>query len=85
LAPKPVRNLCSENRLIHCVDPLDAAPVFGGYRYQYTDDDLAELRETLIGRAFLLHRIQRLRKAQNPLRLCYIWRYSPGSDCRSGI
>ncbi len=49
-----IRDLCAGNRLIHCVDPFTADRVFGdslywrlhgrgGYRYRYTDEDLAEL------------------------------------------
>ncbi|HYP08253.1 MAG TPA: DUF72 domain-containing protein [Bryobacteraceae bacterium] len=49
-----VRDLCAENRLIHCVDPFKAEPAYGdmlywrlhgrtGYRYRYTDEDLQEL------------------------------------------
>jgi uncharacterized protein YecE (DUF72 family) len=47
-----IRSLCSGNRLVHCVDPFDRGPVYGasiywrlhgrgGYRYEYTDQDLA--------------------------------------------
>ncbi len=53
-----VRDLCAKYRLIHCVDPLLSAPdtesaVYwrlhgkGSYSYQYTDDDLFELRRLL--------------------------------------
>ena len=52
--PELIRVICAENNLIHCVDPFQSNPVFGdtlywrlhgkaGYRYQYTDEDLAEL------------------------------------------
>jgi uncharacterized protein YecE (DUF72 family) len=50
-----VEELCRELDLVHCVDPFVAREVpgplayyrlhgRGGYRYRYTDDDLAELR-----------------------------------------
>jgi uncharacterized protein YecE (DUF72 family) len=53
-----VRDLCTQYRLIHCVDPLCAAPDpetppywrlhgKGSYSYRYTDDDLLELRKLL--------------------------------------
>jgi len=49
-----VHDLCAENKLIHCVDPFQADAVYGscfywrlhgrsGYRYRYTDEDLATL------------------------------------------
>ncbi len=49
-----VRRLCAELELVHCVDPLMAAPASDGtayfrlhgrvpYRYRFTDADLAEL------------------------------------------
>ncbi len=49
-----IRDLCAENRLVHCVDPFQSTPVYGdslywrlhgksGYRYRYTDDDLTLL------------------------------------------
>jgi uncharacterized protein YecE (DUF72 family) len=54
-APDMIRDLCVSNNLIHCVDPFYATPVHGetlywrlhgrgGYRYKYSDEDLAELR-----------------------------------------
>jgi uncharacterized protein YecE (DUF72 family) len=53
-----VRSICAEHQLIHCVDPFTAEPLYGdglywrmhgrgSYRYKYTDEDLAELREML--------------------------------------
>jgi uncharacterized protein YecE (DUF72 family) len=56
--PELVRDLCAENNLIHCVDPFIARPAYGnalywrlhgktGYRYRYTDDDLAEVQAKL--------------------------------------
>lgn len=56
--PQLVRDLCAENNLIHCVDPFERGPAYGdalywrlhgkgGYRYRYTDEDLAELRAKL--------------------------------------
>lgn len=60
--PELIRDLCRENRLIHCVDPFKTDPVWGdvlywrlhgrtGYRYRYTAEDLAELRAKLDARA----------------------------------
>jgi uncharacterized protein YecE (DUF72 family) len=54
-----VRDICAQNKLIHCVDPLVSAPDFestpywrlhgkGSYSYRYTDDDLLELRKLLL-------------------------------------
>ena len=53
-----VRDVCAENGLIHCVDPFKSDPAYGdalywrlhgrtGYRYRYTDEDLAELRSKM--------------------------------------
>jgi uncharacterized protein YecE (DUF72 family) len=53
-----VRELCAESDLVHCVDPFQSEPAYGrelywrlhgrtGYRYRYTEQDLAELEETL--------------------------------------
>ncbi len=53
-----VRDLCAENNLVHCVDPFQSEPAFGdalywrlhgktGYRYRYTEEDLAELQTKL--------------------------------------
>jgi uncharacterized protein YecE (DUF72 family) len=53
-ADEEIRALCRELDLIHCVDPFQRPPVYGvpayfrlhgktGYRYRYTDDDLAQL------------------------------------------
>jgi len=50
-----VRELCRKFDLVHCVDPFTAQPLWGdfcyfrlhglgGYRYRYTDEDLAGLR-----------------------------------------
>jgi uncharacterized protein YecE (DUF72 family) len=55
-----IRDLCAANGLVHCVDPFDRDSLYGeslywrlhgrgGYRYRYTDSDLAEI-------AALLHR-----------------------------
>lgn len=63
--PELVHELCRENDLIHCVDPFQAESVYGdgvywrlhgrtGYRYRYSDEDLAELEEKLRDRASLL-------------------------------
>ncbi len=49
-----IRDLCAENKLVHCVDPFQSTPVYGdflywrlhgrsGYRYRYTDEDLTML------------------------------------------
>lgn len=62
--PELIRDLCAENNLIHCVDPFQSDSVYGdslywrlhgkaGYRYSYTDQDLAELEAKLRARAFL--------------------------------
>jgi uncharacterized protein YecE (DUF72 family) len=51
---KLARDLCAENSLVHCVDPFDRDSVYGsslywrlhgrgGYRYRYSDQDLAEI------------------------------------------
>jgi uncharacterized protein YecE (DUF72 family) len=53
-----VRAICAANRLVHCVDPLVRDFTYGnslywrlhgrtGYRYQYSDNDLAELNAKL--------------------------------------
>jgi uncharacterized protein YecE (DUF72 family) len=60
--PELIRDICAENKLIHCVDPFKTNAVFGdtlywrlhgktGYRYRYTDEDLAELDAMLHARA----------------------------------
>jgi uncharacterized protein YecE (DUF72 family) len=62
--PELIRDLCAENHLIHCVDPFKADPVHGdalywrlhgktGYRYRYTDEDLADLEAKLLARDHL--------------------------------
>ena len=62
--PGLVAKLCSEHNLIHVVDPFTSQAAHGdglywrlhgkgGYRYRYTDDDLAQL-------AAMLHRKARL-------------------------
>ena len=54
--PDLVRKLCQKLDLIHCLDPFAAEPAHGeavyfrlhgrgGYRYRYTDDELAELSQ----------------------------------------
>lgn len=51
-----IQDLCQELDLIHCVDPFNRRPVYGdpayfrlhgrgGYRYTFTDEDLARLRD----------------------------------------
>jgi uncharacterized protein YecE (DUF72 family) len=56
--PELIQDLCAESNLIHCVDPFMSEPAAGtalywrlhgksGYRYRYTDEDLAELAEKL--------------------------------------
>lgn len=56
--PELVRELCAEHALIHCVDPFQSDTVSrdalywrlhgrNGYRYQYTDQDLAALHANL--------------------------------------
>jgi uncharacterized protein YecE (DUF72 family) len=64
LGPWPaevVRELCVQNRLIHCVDPLASAPNCesaqywrlhgkGSYSYRYTDEDLVALKKLLLSR-----------------------------------
>lgn len=62
--PELIRDICAENKLIHCVDPFHSNPAFGdilywrlhgrtGYRYRYTDEDFAELDAMLHARAHL--------------------------------
>jgi len=59
--PELIHRLCSENHLIHCVDPFLADPTYGdtlywwlhgrtGYRYHYTDEDPIELANKLAGK-----------------------------------
>jgi uncharacterized protein YecE (DUF72 family) len=56
--PELIRRICADNDLVHCVDPFHAEPSYGdalywrlhgrtGYRYRYTDEDLAELQKKL--------------------------------------
>lgn len=68
--PEVVRDLCAQHRLIHCVDPLVAAPDYesasywrlhgkGSYSYRYTNDDLFALKKLLLlapthSRAYIL-------------------------------
>jgi uncharacterized protein YecE (DUF72 family) len=63
-SPELIRDVCAANNLIHCVDPFKGDPVFGdglywrlhgkaGYRYRYTDEDLAELETKLQAQARL--------------------------------
>lgn len=65
-----VRDLCAENDLVHCVDPFQSESAYGkhlywrlhgktGYRYRYTDEDLAELEQKLdrhedVDRSFIM-------------------------------
>jgi uncharacterized protein YecE (DUF72 family) len=55
---RTIRDVCARNNLVHCVDPFDRDSVYGeslywrlhgrgGYRYRYTDRDLAEIAERL--------------------------------------
>jgi uncharacterized protein YecE (DUF72 family) len=55
-----VRDLCASLGLIHCVDPFAGEPATkgvryfrlhgrGGYRYQYSDTELRDLRATVVG------------------------------------
>jgi uncharacterized protein YecE (DUF72 family) len=57
-----IHDLCKHNNLVHCVDPFDRDSVHGpilywrlhgrgGYRYRYTDHDLAELQQKLLAHA----------------------------------
>jgi len=57
--PKEIQRVCEELGLIDCVDPFLRIPTYGeilyfrlhgkkGYRYRYTDEDLAWLREFLV-------------------------------------
>ncbi len=59
-----IREVCARHDLIDCVDPLQRDSVYGesiywrlhgrgGYRYRYTDQDLAEINERLADRAHL--------------------------------
>jgi uncharacterized protein YecE (DUF72 family) len=60
--PALIRDLCAECKLVHVVDPFQSDSVYGdglywrlhgrqGYRYRYTDEDLAELNEKLHAQA----------------------------------
>jgi len=53
-----IRDICAENNLVHCLDPFQSEPAYGtglywrlhgktGYRYRYTEEDLAELESKL--------------------------------------
>ena len=53
-----IAGLCQELGLIHCVDPLERAPLYGmvnyfrlhggpGYRHSYSNEELARLREMI--------------------------------------
>lgn len=53
--PEEIAGLCQELNLVHCVDPFQAEPAtsglgyyrlhgIGGYRHEYTDGELAQLR-----------------------------------------
>lgn len=57
--------LCRDLDLVHCVDPLESEAYYGkpsyfrlhggpGYRHQYTDEELARLRELVRGGAYVL-------------------------------
>lgn len=56
-----ITSLCQELELIHCVDPLQRAPLYGtinyfrlhggsGYRHSYSDQELEHLREMVAGK-----------------------------------
>jgi len=60
-----VRALCQQLDLIHCVDPLERAPLHGrmkyfrlhggrGYRHVYSDEELAQLRRIAEGEVYVL-------------------------------
>jgi len=60
-----ILTLCQELELVHCVDPMENQAVWGkpkyfrlhggpGYRHQYTDDELARLRDLTLGKAYVL-------------------------------
>lgn len=62
--PELIADLCDHGNLIHVVDPFHSDPAYGkaiywrlhgkgGYRYRYTDEDLAELEIKLCARAHL--------------------------------
>jgi len=62
--PELIADLCADCNLIHIVDPFQSDPAHAhgiywrlhgrmGYRYRYTDEDLAELETTLSARAHL--------------------------------
>jgi uncharacterized protein YecE (DUF72 family) len=62
--PALIQDLCAECKLVHVVDPFQSDSVYGdglywrlhgrqGYRYRYTDEDLAELNEKLHAQARL--------------------------------
>lgn len=57
--------LCQDLNLVHCVDPVENKAVYGklkyfrlhggrNYRHQYSDDELARLRELSNGQAYVL-------------------------------
>ena len=57
-SPTLIRDLCARGNLVHCVDPFQSDPTYGnslywrlhgrsGYRYRYTDEDLALLAAKL--------------------------------------
>ncbi len=63
--PELIADLCTEYNLVHVVDPFESEPAYGdtiywrlhgrgGYRYRYTDQDLAELDCKLRARAHLV-------------------------------
>jgi uncharacterized protein YecE (DUF72 family) len=56
--PEVIREICEESNLVHCVDPFKFDRVYGdalywrlhgrtGYRYRYSDEDLADLATKL--------------------------------------
>lgn len=60
-----ILTLCQQLDLVHCVDPLECKAVYGtpkyfrlhggrDYRHQYTDEELARLRDLSAGEAYVL-------------------------------
>jgi len=60
-----VKTICEELDLIHCVDPLERAPLYGkvkyfrlhggrGYRHVYTNEELERLRGMTEGKVYVL-------------------------------
>ncbi len=62
---KSITSLCREIGLIHCVDPLERSPLYGGlryfrlhggpdYRHKYSDEELRRLRDVVGAEAYVL-------------------------------